>query len=92
VARNIINKETKMRKREMIKEVRDVMTGNSTLSVIYVWKEGRSWKTEHSHTVCVGRNEMHFSRCCNEMTLKEAEQEFDEKELIGLYDKVFRLL
>ena len=67
-----------MTKREMIKEVRDVMTGNSGHSYIMVWKEGRSWKVETNINKFSSddfEDDTYFQcrHSCNDMTLKETE-------------------
>lgn len=68
-----------MTKREMIKEVRDIMVGNSGHTNILVWKEGRSWKTEtninrFSFEDVNEVNGFQEQHCCNEMTLKETKE------------------
>jgi len=76
-----------MTKREMIRELRDVLVGNCGHSHIAIWKEGRSWKTETGldrqiwqHVEgCAG-----FDHCCNEMTLKETAEYFNDQYLYAI--------
>ena len=76
-----------MTKANMIKEVRDVMTGVSGHTNILVWKKGRSWKTEtniskFSFEDVDNVNGFQLNHCCNEMTLKETENYLKDNYLI----------
>ena len=67
-----------MTKKQVVKIMRNVMTGADAHTNIVAWKEGRSWKVEtglnkynrhdFENVQFIGRH------CCNEMTLKEAEE------------------
>ena len=63
-----------MTKKNMIKEVRDVMTGRSGHTYISVSKKGRSWQTETNINRIDDDNAIfEVQHCCNEMSLREIE-------------------
>ncbi len=73
-----------MTKREVIKEVRDIVTGNHGHEAIQVYKEGHSWKTYTSFESVIRNcvNDEHdsimFKHDRNNATLTEIEMEFNE--------------
>jgi hypothetical protein len=82
-----------MTKREVVKQVRDIIVGNSIDNICKVYKSGKSWKIDTFFGLDPEWKKMYqdeafvlsFSHCCNEMTLKETEQLFDKKLDIALH-------
>ena len=70
----------KMTKKQMIKEVRDVCTGRSGHTHIFVTPLFPCYEVETSiSNDREGR--MHFSHCCNEMSLREASEMIEEQSM-----------
>ncbi len=70
-----------MTKRQLVRELRDVIDGTSGHNVAQVWKTGRSWNMDTN----ISRNAFEynedsriFDHCCNKITLKEVEQELNK--------------
>lgn len=66
-----------MTKRQVVKEIRDVMVGTSAYECIGVNKLAKGWEVYTSNND--PHMDMCFHHCCNEMTLKEAEMWLNEK-------------
>lgn len=70
-----------MTKREIIRETKDILCGNSGHTNIIIWKEGRSWRCETGlnrfQKSDFSDESIQFSHCCNEITLKETKKEID---------------
>lgn len=72
-----------MTKKEMISNVRDVMTGRSGHTYISVSKKGRSWKIKTNINPILDDSALFEAKhICNEMTLKETENYLKDNYLL----------
>lgn len=75
-----------MKKRQIIKITRNVVTGRDAHTDIIIWKEGRSWKCETGMSRIDDVDGITFEHECNELTLRETRDMIDEKWNSRLYD------
>ncbi len=72
-----------MTKREIAKELQEIMTGASGHTNAIVWKEGRSWKIETGLNKFdhrdYGLDSINYRHCCNEITIQEIIENLTEK-------------
>lgn len=79
-----------MQKKEIIREIRDVMSGNSGHTWIIVRHDSKSWEIAGSGIGNFSKDnlekgDMFFEHVCNDMTLKEAEEELNKQEIEAEY-------
>jgi len=69
-----------MNKKEMIKEIRKVMSGQSRHTYGIAWNEGREWKVETSTNKVYPPNcpYIDFKYVGHRLSLKEAKEHFDD--------------